>query len=118
MRSWTRSRERGAELVEAALVIPLLLIMLAIVVDLGRAYFTYIAVIDAAREGARTMSCGNALAEAQGQPLPVTLTCAASGAGSGTPFRVTVSCNLPLIMGFVVGRSSLLISYTAAFRIR
>jgi Flp pilus assembly protein TadG len=127
MFSRTRRRERGDELVEAALVMPLLLIMLAIVVDLGRAYFCYIAVIDAAREGARygatyqnsTEMCATALAEAQNQPLPVALTCVANtGNGSGTPVSVTVSCNFPVIMGRLVGRSSILISQTVAFRIR
>ena len=127
MRIGTRRRERGAKLVEAALVMPLLLIMMAIVVDLGRAYFCYIAVVDAAREGARygvtnqdsTEMCARALAEAQDQPLPVTLTCVADpGNGSGTPVSVTVSCDFPLIMGGLVGRSSILISHTAAFRIR
>ena len=127
MRIGTRHHERGSNLVEAALIMPLLLIMMAIVGDLGRAYFASIAVIDAAREGARygvtsqdsTAMCARALAEAQSQPLPVTLTCSAdTGHGSGTPVKVTVSCNVPLIMGSLVGRSSLPISYTAAFRIR
>jgi Flp pilus assembly protein TadG len=127
MRIGTRRRERGAELIEAAVVMPLLLIMLAIVLDLGRAYFCYIAVIDAAREGARygvanqnsTAICAWALAEAQNQPLPVTFTCVADpGQGSGTPVIVTVSCDFPLIMGGLVGRPSILISHTAAFRIR
>jgi len=123
----THHRERGAELVETALVIPILLITLAIVGDLGRAYFAYIAVIDGAREGARygvahqssTEMCAMALEEAEDQFLPATLTCVADpGAGSGTHVTVTVSCDLPLIMGPLVGRSSILISHTAAFRIR
>ena len=127
MRIGTHHHERGSSLVEMALVMPMLLIMMAIVADLGRAFFVSIAVIDAAREGARygvtsqnsTEMCARALAEAQYQPLPITLTCVADpGHGSGTPVRVTVSCNVPLIMGGLVGRSSLPISYTAAFRIR
>ena len=127
MRIGTRHHERGSNLVEAALVMPLLLFMMAIVADLGRAYFVSIAVIDAAREGARygvtnqnsAEMCARASAEAQDQPLPMTLTCVAdTGHGSGTPVSVTVSCNLPLIMGGLVGRSSIPISYRAAFRIR
>jgi hypothetical protein len=120
-------RERGASLAEAALIIPLLVIMMAVVVDLGRAYFCYIAVVDAAREGARygmvkqnsAEMCARALAEALDQPLPVTLTCVADpGHGPGTPVIATVSCDFPLIMGGLVGRSSILISHTAAFRLR
>ena len=128
MRIGTRHHERGSNLVEAALVMPLLLFMMAIVADLGRAYFVSIAVIDAAREGARygvtnqnsTEMCARALAEAEYQPLPMTLTCVADlGTGlSGGTVKVTVSCNLPLIMGGLVGRSSIPISYRAAFRIR
>ena len=48
-----RQSERGANLVEFALVIPLLVLMLVGVADLGRAFQTYIAVTNAAREGAR-----------------------------------------------------------------
>jgi hypothetical protein len=123
----TRRRERGANLAEAAVALPLLLIMVAVIADLGRAFFIDIAVIDAAREGARygvtnqnaTEMCTRALAEAVNQPLPVTLTCVANaGQGSGTPVTVTVSCNMPLIMGSLVGRPSILIRHTAAFRIR
>jgi len=127
MRIGTRQGERGSNLVEAAMVMPLLLLVMAIAADLGRAYFVSIAVIDAAREGARygmtkqnsTEMCATALAEVQYQPLPVTLTCVADpGHGPGTPVIVTVSCNLPLIMGSLMGRSSIPISNSAAFRIR
>jgi Flp pilus assembly protein TadG len=51
-----RERERGANLVEFALVLPLLLLMLVGVADLGRAFTTYIAITNAAREGARYAS--------------------------------------------------------------
>lgn len=45
-------RTRGQGLVEFAVGISLLLILLAGVLDLGRAYFTYISLRDAAQEGA------------------------------------------------------------------
>ncbi len=45
-------RERGAVLVEMALVVPLLLLVVAGVADLGRAYFIHAAVQEAAQEGA------------------------------------------------------------------
>jgi Flp pilus assembly protein TadG len=131
MRIGIRRGERGQSVVEAALVLPLLVIMMAIVVDLGRAFFAYTAVIDAAREGARygvtnqnsTDMCNRAKTEAQDQLLLKCnnpgLSCVAdTGHGSGTPVRVTVSCNFPLIMGSLFGKSSILISYAAAFRIR
>jgi len=45
--------ERGANLVEFALVAMLLLLLLAGVVDLGRAFHSYIVITNASREGAR-----------------------------------------------------------------
>ena len=44
--------ENGQSLVELAMMLLFLLILLAGVVDLGRAFFTYIALRDAAQEGA------------------------------------------------------------------
>ncbi len=44
--------ERGQSLVEMAISLMFLLILVAGVVDLGRAFFTYIALRDAAQEGA------------------------------------------------------------------
>lgn len=43
----------GQDLVEFALVLPLLLLFLFGALDLGRAFFSYIAITNAAREGAR-----------------------------------------------------------------
>ncbi|MCU0501641.1 MAG: pilus assembly protein [Anaerolineae bacterium] len=45
--------ERGQNLVELALVMPLLILLLAGMADLGRAFFSYIQITNAAREGAR-----------------------------------------------------------------
>lgn len=46
-------REQGQALVEFALVIPLLLLLLLGIIELGRMIFTYSMIIGAAREGAR-----------------------------------------------------------------
>jgi Flp pilus assembly protein TadG len=46
------NEERGQSLVELAVVFMLLMLILAGVADLGRAFFTYIALRDAAQEGA------------------------------------------------------------------
>lgn len=46
------SSERGASLVEMALVMPLLLLLIVGVIDLGRALWTDLALKDAAQEGA------------------------------------------------------------------
>ena len=129
MRIGVCRRERGSNLVEAALVMPLLLIMMAAVADLGRAYFGTIAVIDAAREGARygvskqdgPGMCATAVAEAQDQHLSCVggLQCDPfPGHVTGDSSKVKVSCDFPLIMGGLVGRSSIPMSYTAVFRFR
>ena len=47
-----KRKERGQSLVEFAIVLPILLIILAGVLDLGRLYYAYVAVTDAAAEGA------------------------------------------------------------------
>jgi Flp pilus assembly protein TadG len=50
----TRTRQdRGASAVEFALVLPLLLLVIAGIVDFGRAFFTQVILTNAAREGAR-----------------------------------------------------------------
>lgn len=50
---WEKKRnERGQSLLEFALLVPILLIILAGVLDVGRLYFAYVAVTDAAAEGA------------------------------------------------------------------
>ena len=119
--------ERGANLVEAAMVIPLLILLLLSAVDLGRGYLTYVAMIDAAREGARCGAnhpsgrrCHKALAEADGQLLPVTLSCTVprNDHATGGTVRVEVGANLSTILGGIVGRDTLDMSYSVAFRIR
>ncbi|HEY8718930.1 TadE family protein, partial [Pengzhenrongella sp.] len=47
-----QSRSAGQALVEFALVIPVMLLMLAIAIDFGRLFFSYIEITNAAREGA------------------------------------------------------------------
>lgn len=48
-----RKASKGQSLVEFTLVLPVLLIILAGLLDLGRLYYAYVAVTDAAAEGAR-----------------------------------------------------------------
>lgn len=44
---------RGQSIVELALMLPVIIIVLAGTLDLGRAYYSYITIVNAAREGAR-----------------------------------------------------------------
>jgi len=68
---WTRLRaEHGAELIEMALVTPLLLMMLAGIFDFGLAFRSWEALTNAAREGARVgvlpnYDCGSGSADIQ-----------------------------------------------------
>lgn len=47
-----KNKEKGQSMLEFALTLPVLLIVLAGLLDLGRLYFAYVAVTDAAGEGA------------------------------------------------------------------
>lgn len=57
----TNSRERGTAMVEAAICIPLLLVLMVGIFEVGRAYETWQVLTNAAREGARmaTMPSSN-----------------------------------------------------------
>lgn len=46
-------RQRGANLVEMVVVLPLLLLLVVGIVDFGRAFYTLVVVTNASREGAR-----------------------------------------------------------------
>ncbi len=51
-------KERGASAVEFALVLPLLLLVVAGIIDFGRALYTQVMLTNAAREGARAAVMG------------------------------------------------------------
>ncbi len=52
----TRPRERGATLVESALVLPILVLLVFGVVEFGRAYNAQVTLTHAAREGVRELA--------------------------------------------------------------
>ncbi len=118
-----RRRERGSNLVEAAIVLPVLLLLLAGVADVGRAFRAYIVLTAAAREGARY---GMYFPSQQALILQRVIdTAAASGvylvpgqvtvtrsviAGSQEAMRVTASHQIPLVLGSILGRETLTVS--------
>ncbi|MET0212096.1 MAG: TadE/TadG family type IV pilus assembly protein [Vicinamibacterales bacterium] len=53
MKPVARERERGSAMVEAAISIPLLLVLMVGIFEVGRAYETWQVLTNAAREGAR-----------------------------------------------------------------
>jgi len=108
-------RERGANLVEFALVLPLLLLMLVGIADLGRAFTTYIAITNAAREGARFAS---KLPYSESSIEDAVITEAANSGvaltveeieidnlngDGGEPITVSIAHDFPLILGGLVG---------------
>ncbi len=120
-----RRSERGANLVEFAIVAPLLILLIAGIADIGRAFHSYMIITNASREAARYAAryplhnigiCQAALNETTGSA--VTLNCAtdlaktfpnASSAG-GQPVRVTVTINFPTIIGSFIGTNNLTLS--------
>jgi Flp pilus assembly protein TadG len=111
---------RGQELVEFALVLPLLILIAFGVLDLGRAFHAFITITNAAREGARYVTLnrddlggavGAAQAEAQssGIAIPagnVTPVCTLDAGGrctSGQPVTVTVRFTFSPVMGGFLG---------------
>lgn len=117
-----QDRQPGQSLVELALVLPALLLVLALVLDIGRGVQAYTALVNAAREGARYGSVhptdtNGTIATVRNELqrsglLPANATVLTSGSGAGNPFRVTVTYRLPLILG-VVGGSHLTITANA-----
>ena len=79
-----RGKDRGAAVVEFALLLPLLLLLLFGIIDFGRALNAQITITQAAREGARL--------DALGQPNVVSRTQAAAVGLSGVTVTVVTSC--------------------------
>ncbi len=113
----------GQSLLEFAITLPVLLMILVGVLDLGRLFFSYIAVINSAREGARygaerPYDVNGIIAIAQKEPDNlVTVTTSISpactfnpatgkydiGAPSGTAITVTVQSNFQLMTTYIFG---------------
>ena len=79
-----RGKDRGAAVVEFALLLPLLLLLLFGIIDFGRALNAQITITQAAREGARLVALN--------QPNVVSRTQAAAVGLSGVTVTVVTSC--------------------------
>jgi len=139
-RSFRNRTERGANLVEVALVLPLLFLLLMGVADLGRAFYTYVSLTNAAREGARFAArfpfedndeaIDEVVARVQDEPniagvrwTEVDVTVYVNGeeglahAKSGDAVTVTASLELDTILGSIFGLRAINIRTQAVMRI-
>ncbi len=125
-----RSREEGQSLVELALLLPVLILIFAGVLDLGRAFQAYMTVANAAREGARyaafhmndcTELYNNLRPrienEAAGSNIDLSSatvvlepSCSQANYSPGDPVSVRVEYNFQLITGMIFGGDTVLIS--------
>jgi Flp pilus assembly protein TadG len=123
MNTWTAVRswcdEKGQDLVELALLLPLLMILTLGVLDLGRALGTYVALKNASREGARYVSLYSSQATVSSIQDRVIAEASASGFGGlarsdvvvepssdwydGRPVRVRINYDFQLITALIVG---------------
>jgi Flp pilus assembly protein TadG len=138
--------EHGQSLVEFAFMLPILILVLAAAVDLGRAYYTYVAITNAAREGARFGASnpsntsgvrdrvrneiqGTSLSIPDGQiPSPACYLyvegstdygsgVSCSSASSGDYIQVQVNYPFYFITGYVLGLGSVTMSQSATMAI-
>jgi hypothetical protein len=115
--------EDGSQLVEMALVLFLLLLLLAGVVDVGRAFHHYMIITNASREGARYASrfpldqggidaaVKNEVTFSDVDPDRLSISYPLGlGNASGDPIAVEVALNLPTIIGGIIGQGDLTLS--------
>lgn len=99
--------ERGAVAVEFALVLPLLLMILFAIVELGHAYNVQISVTHAAREAARTMAITQDWSDAKTAALESSPSLSSSklqfpaepACVAGAPVEVVLTYSLPGLTG-------------------
>jgi Flp pilus assembly protein TadG len=105
----SRRREQGQDIIELALVLPLVLVIVMGIVDLGRAFNTYMVIVNAAREAARTAAVDPyatssiseaALRETRRSGISDgSVTVTVTSASVGSPIQVTVRTDFPLLSG-------------------
>lgn len=112
--------ERGSNLLEIAIVMPVLVLLLAGVADVGRAFRDYIILTGASREGARfganfpsQQTLIQDLTVTRAGDAGVTLTrgnvavVRIKGIGSDEAIRVTITHQMSTILGGVIGVNTL-----------
>ena len=122
-----KSGAPAQELVELAILFPLLMLIAFGVLDLGRLFHSSITIANAAREGARfgtfdptnfagIRTATQAEAQGSGIAIPVgeiAVSCPDGACGSGLPVRVTIQYSFQLVMGFIFPDPNLTLGGTA-----
>ncbi len=113
------STQEGQSLIELALLLPVLLLIMAGMLDLGRAFQAYTVVVNAAREGARYGAynptdsygiLGRVQQEANGSGIDLsqsTVIIEMTNVSPGVPIKVTVIYQFQPVMGLIVGGQSI-----------
>jgi Flp pilus assembly protein TadG len=135
----SKRSSRGQSLVEFAITLPILLLIMVGILDLGRVYFAYISLTNAAREGARygaahptqVGDCStpntikyHACQEVDGnivKPIDLTInvTCnpctpgPSDTPGINNPIVVNVTYSFPLITTYIFGGGTILLQTSA-----
>jgi Flp pilus assembly protein TadG len=114
-----RREERGASLVELALVLFLLVLLVAGIADVGRAFNSYMVIVNASREGARYASRfphddtgieGAVKAEAASSSVPpgdIGIAVGNLGGKSGEEISVTATYDFPTLFGSILGTATI-----------
>lgn len=116
--------ERGQSLVETALLFPILLLILIGIVDLGRVYYSYLQLTNAAREGARWAGSNptdivgakdKAVNAANNSGISITTSnvTVSGGNNSGDTKTVTINLTFPLLTFYIFGVGSIPIQNSA-----
>lgn len=122
LRDRTYGRQRGAVLMEAALVVPLLLMLLIGIVWFGRAYNAWQTMTRAAREGARFASapscatCGNAFPTAAEVRQVVDSALTASSLDPQLVTGYSMTRNVTLNPGATIQETGVVISFNYPFQ--
>jgi len=106
-----RRNERGSELIELAIVLPILLLCFAAIVDFGFLFQRYETITNAAREGARLASLPNyTVADVQGR---IANYMAASGLSGGPTPYVNQTATRTLPSGQTISVAEVVVWYPA-----
>lgn len=111
LRAGRRAADRGAAAVEAALVLPLLLMLVFGIVDIGRMVSARMTVTEAAREGARALALGanpqSRVQKVMGSPTDVSIDsdCDSASVAIGDDAVITVTYEFSFItpLGVLAG---------------